>query len=88
MYFVSQYIHALSHPYMEVDFFLEILLWRHVSVRFLFVFFGCGAVHALVVDASAHACALTNMVSNRLTLPSPQAYASGKSQLRINVRSK
>ena len=38
VYFVSQYIHALSHPYMEVDFFLEIFLWRHVSVRFLFVF--------------------------------------------------
>ena len=27
-YFVSQCIHALNYPYIGVDFFLEIFLWR------------------------------------------------------------
>ena len=71
-------------PYKGVEFFLEIFLWRLVSV----LFFGHGAAHALAVDASAHVCALTNMASNRLTLPSPQESASSKSQLRSKQSSK
>ena len=34
LYFLSHCIHALNHPY-ELDFFLEIFLWRLVSVLFV-----------------------------------------------------
>ena len=88
MYFVSQWIHALTYPYIHwVDFFRHIFM-ETCFCSFLINFFNllCGAAPALVVDASSsHVCTdewhPTVSMLCPLSLPCKKS-ASGKSQLR------
>ena len=55
---LCQPVHSCIEPSLHgVDFFLEIFLWRFVSVLLIFNNLLCGTAHVIAVDVlSAHAC--------------------------------